>query len=175
MELCVAMACMAILGAAACMSFSVYISLIKKSKAEAHLLRRSQSLLEYIVNETRRVGGQGAPALASVFIENDCGVRGGFPDCDHTDRLTLAEPLAGYGTCKVKADLGARTIDVNKVRVALGTPQVCCFSAVGSLAQFNPTCRSVPEAVWFTRWAPTCLANCNACHCDFTTADKLAT
>ena len=77
MELAVSMACMAVLALAATVSFQMYISIIKKSKAEAHLLRRSQSLLEYVVNETRRVGGQGAPALASVYIENDCGPRNG--------------------------------------------------------------------------------------------------
>src|SRR2546422_11253011 len=111
MELAVSLACLGIIAFAATMLFTMYIAVIKRAKAESHLLRRSQALLEYVVNETRRVGGQGAPAAASVFVENDCGAARGFPDCDHTDRLTLAEPLAGYGTCQVERDRGGRVCD----------------------------------------------------------------
>jgi hypothetical protein len=86
-------------------------------------------LLEYVVNETRRVGGEGAPANASVFVENDCSAARGFPDCDHTDRLTLAEPLAGYDSCKVEQDLGGNLVKVNNVDA--GSGPVCCFDQSG--------------------------------------------
>ncbi|HEY4222434.1 MAG TPA: hypothetical protein VGO62_13860, partial [Myxococcota bacterium] len=121
------LACLAMITLAATMLFSIFTAVIKRSKIESSLLRRSQALLEYVVNESRRVGGQGAPATASVFVENDCGAARGFPDCNHTDRVTFAEPLAGYGSCRVKTDQGAHFIEVNDVRLGAGT--TCCFSA----------------------------------------------
>lgn len=126
MELAISIACMGITALAATMLFSLYIGGMKKAKLETHLRARAETTLEYLVNEVRRAGGMGAPPPASVFVENDCGAARGFPDCDRTDRITVVQPLVGYGKCKIVSDAGG-IVTVNTVRASRLSPPQCCL------------------------------------------------
>lgn len=128
MELAISIAAMGVIALAATMLFSLYLGITKKAKIETQLRQRAETSLEYLVNETRRAGGQGAQPSASVFVENDCAAARGFPDCDHTDRVTLVQPLVGYGKCRVLSDAGG-IINVNTVQVSRLNPPECCLKS----------------------------------------------
>lgn len=128
MELAVSLAMMGLTAIAATMLFSLYLNITKKTKLETHLRQRAETTLEYLVNETRMAGGQGALSSASVFVENDCTAARGFPDCDRTDRITMVQPLVGYGKCKIVSDSGG-SVEVNTIRPSRLSPAECCLKA----------------------------------------------
>ena len=134
MELAISLAMMGLTAIAATMLFSLYLNIAKKAKLETHLRQRAETTLEYLVNEARMAGGQGALSSASVFVENDCGAARGFPDCDHTDRITMVQPLVGYGKCKIVTD-SSGTVDVNTVRPSRLSPPQCCLQASFTVRQ----------------------------------------
>ena len=129
MELAVALAATGVVALAATMLFSLYAQLIKRARIQSQLVSRGRGTLEYVLDESRRAGGDGVDATASVFIENGCGARGGFPDCHGTDRLTVVQPLGGYGKCTVDAQLGGNRVRVKELRMGWGplATRQCCL------------------------------------------------
>ena len=134
MEMAIVLAIMGIVAITATSLFSLYTNIMKKSRLETQLRQRSELALEYLVNEARRAGGQGAPPAASVFVENDCGPRAGFPACDNSDRVTITQPLVGYSRCKVERDTGG-FVDVKLVRPRAGFAPECCLRSSPSFAR----------------------------------------
>jgi prepilin-type N-terminal cleavage/methylation domain-containing protein len=127
MELAVALAATGVIAATATTLFSLYSSLIKKARVQSQLVSRARGSLEYVLNESRRAGGDGVSARDSMIIEAGCSPRGAFPDCYGTDRITVVQPLGGYGKCTVDADLGGNRVRIKSLRDGFAGPLVCCL------------------------------------------------
>jgi hypothetical protein len=56
-----------------------------------------------MIGNLQEVGGGAVRPYASVIVENDCVARGGFPDCKHSDRLTLVTAIVGAPVCNILA------------------------------------------------------------------------
>lgn len=126
-EAAAAMAAIGVIALVATMLFSLYGTLIKRARVQSQLVSRSRGALEYVLDEARRAGGNGVDPARSVIVEDNCAARGEFPACNGSDRITVIQPLGGYGKCTVDADLGGERVRVRKVRDGLLGPEECCL------------------------------------------------
>ncbi len=127
-ELVITMAMMGIVTAAA---IGVLTAMQRQARSigdSALLGEALRSGLLYVVDESRDAGGVGIPAWASVILENNCGPRGGFPDCNGSDRLTLVQGIPSYPGCRVEDDLGGDRVRFETVEDGRRSSERCCFN-----------------------------------------------
>ncbi len=90
----------------------------------------------YLSHQLYMAGGNGITAWQSLKVENNCAARMNFPDCNGTDRLTVAinttEPVAGVKT--YKASFSPYSYDSTSGTVTLlaplAPPASCPLTAV---------------------------------------------
>ncbi len=75
------------------------------SKAEGETIRinldaDSKIVTNQISKSLRQVGGSSLRPWASVWVEDNCGARGPFPDCNGADRISFAQP-SSVSECSV--------------------------------------------------------------------------
>lgn len=96
---------------------------VKKSDSATELSVDFDLLTDYFSREVPNAGGQDLPAQAAYYVENNCAVRGAFPNCHGSDRLTLASADQA-GACKIQTwTVATQQAVLNSVA------GVCCFDA----------------------------------------------
>ena len=130
-ELAITLSIVGVILVAAATLFTAYLGIVKQTRGEMLLSGKARIAADYVIDEIRRSGFV-SQAGAMAIIEDDCAGALGYPACNHTDRLTLMEPLQGYRQCTAEAVTGT------VVQVNMRTPSPtainpfpspeCCFA-----------------------------------------------
>jgi hypothetical protein len=160
METAIAMALVGIVAICATMLYGSVIRTFSQTRKTITITDRSQAVIDYLTHEIRSVGGNGIPASAAIFVEDDALNRGdpvmGFPDgsdsqagvegrapiLGRADRLTMFTALQNVPPCPITAIAGPM-IDgsgtAQFVERPAGAPPFCCFTTGGGPRAFQRT------------------------------------
>ena len=94
----------------------------KRSDYSSELSYDFDLFTDYFSREIPNAGGQDIPAKAAYFTENDCVARDSFPDCNHSDRITLATSNQPATCSIVSYNASAKTATL------LSVAGICCLT-----------------------------------------------
>ncbi len=92
-ELCMAMASVIVVLFAACQMLLASTRDFYFNEGQINLSNKISAMNRKVESEFVLSGGNFLPPWLSMKVENDCGPRIGLPDCNHSDRLSIATSL----------------------------------------------------------------------------------
>lgn len=90
--------------------------------SRSNLAQDALTITNYFGHEFGEIGGASVRPWMSAYLENNCALRGPFPDCDGSDRLTLTSSVIPAQECFVTANPSS-----NVLTVAMSAG-VCCLN-----------------------------------------------
>jgi prepilin-type N-terminal cleavage/methylation domain-containing protein len=92
----------------------------------AKLDGESKMLMDFLVSKMQIVGGGAVRPWNAIWLENNCGLERGLPDCEGSDRLTVVYPNIEK-ECEIIGDDGSETLTIGDVLNPLTGATVCCL------------------------------------------------
>jgi type II secretory pathway pseudopilin PulG len=159
-EAAITLVIMAIVTGAAIGVFAALSRVSKQAERDSLLIETLRTGLLYLVSEGRQVGGVGVQPWASAIIEDNCGARAGYPDCNGSDRLTLVQGIPTYPGCLVVEDLGGGQVRFESIPADdPAEPAACCFFEEDFLRQVALVLPDAMEPAVVSSTGADCLFN----------------
>jgi hypothetical protein len=98
------------------------LSFYRSTQGRSSLYQDAILLIEFFRNEVMAAGGGSIRAWQSLWIEDNCLVRGALPACNQSDRLTISTINMPIQECAITGQ-----VDATHVQVAWSGPGVCCL------------------------------------------------
>lgn len=101
---------------------------------QASLGRDTISLIQYLRNLVMGAGGGSVRPWMAIWVENNCALRGPFPACGGSDRITIVTLHPPQQECAITGQVNPTTY-----QVAFSSPGVCCLQplAAGEISFLN--------------------------------------
>ena len=121
------MVSMAVMGIITLISLDQVVTINKLKKSiDHHIQVRGESKLinNYLLEEVRQAGGGVVRPQMAIWAEDNCLERDNLPNCNGSDRLTIALINRNFNTCRVLGTNGANELIFD------ATTDACCSDAI---------------------------------------------
>lgn len=120
-EMMLSMAISLIVLGAAVAANTHFMATMKKIEVDGELKQEADLLNEFITNAIRSYGGGSIQPWSALWVEDSCGPRDALPNCDGSDRITIATSDDNFPECGIETVVTATSY---KIKEPGG---VCCI------------------------------------------------